>query len=1141
MKPTHNKAFNGRYVIQGQIGKGGMGVVYEAVDRLTGERVAIKQVAIQSAQLLFSGSSPAAMLQQLRLVLAHEFRVLASLRHPNIISVLDYGFDKQQRPYFTMLFLADAVNILQSGHDKPVEYKVLLIQQMLEAVAYLHRQGILHRDLKPENVLVADGVVRLLDFGLATVRADTQESAGTWQYLAPEVLWGQTATEAADLYAIGVLAYELFAGEHPFNVYDPDFLDLVLYEPPDLLRLGVGEALTAVIGKLLQKSPADRYPSAEATIAALSQAVGMPVPPESVSIRESYLQAAHFVGREAELSQLSAALAAAKQGQGTAWLIGGESGVGKSRLLNELQIQALVDGFLVLRGQGVEGGGRPYQLWLDAIRQLVLEQEIDDLAAGVLKALVPDIDRLLGRDIPTPPVLTEGAARQRLFSTIIQLFQRLDQPVLLIVEDLQWAQESLDVLSFLNRQVGGLSLLVLGSYRDDERPDLPKQLPEMQPMVLSRFSADSMLALSVAMLGEGGQSPEVMALLQRETEGNAFFLVEVVRALAEEAGRLSAISQVALPTKLFPQGIQTIIGRRLARIPKEAQRLLPGVAVLGRQLDLPLVVQLAHAMNWPLELEAWLSSCAEAAVLELENGRWQFAHDKLREGILTQLTDQERIAWHTQAAESIEFVYPDDPEQAGALVYHWQMVGNPEKERHYAQQAGEYARRQFLNAEAVQYLSRALTLTAVTDLEQQYALLQMREQIYHLQGEREKQLQDLQTLETLAKQIKDDGKDMQIETALRQANYAEAIADYPSAIAAANVALQLAQNTSQEAACYLAIGRSLMRQGKYDEAREQFTRCLTASQTEGLPQIEADSYRFLGATAADLSQFDEAKAFYQRALPTYQRINDKQGESAVFNNLGVAAYSQGDLAGCLIFWELAERIHNQIGDREGRGRLLTNLSSIYIDLGDFDAGREHSQTALQICREINSRFGECFNLINLGLVAHYQGAWQEAEAFSSEAVSVAEEIGSSFLRGLALKERSYVLANQEQLEAAEALCQQAQTIWIELDQQSQMLETQSILAQIALKQGNLQLAQAHIASVVEQAQTTELLEGMSRPFYVYLMCYQVLHAAGDEQGELILHKAAMLLHSQAEQITDQKHRRSFQENVAIHRQIVALV
>lgn len=1140
MTSLDNKSFNQRYTLQRKIGQGGMGIVYEATDRLTGHTVALKQVVLQSAQLLLGGGSPAQMLQELRLALAHEFRLLASLRHPNIISVLDYGFDRQQRPYFTMPFLGQAVNIVQSGAGQPTERKVQLLQQMLEALAYLHRQGILHRDLKPENVLVVEETVRLLDFGLATAQHDVRGSVGTWQYIAPEVLLEQPATVSSDLYAIGVLAYELFAGEHPFNVFDPDFLDLVLLESPDLTKLGVGAGLTAVIAKLLEKTPEKRYPSAEATIAALSEALGMALPAESSSVRESYLQAAHFVGREAELQQLQTALIAAKDGQGSAWLVGGESGVGKSRLINELQTQALVDGFLVLRGQGVEVGGGLYQVWSDVVRRLVLEHELDDLAVGVLKALVPDIERLLQRVVPAPPLLAEGAARQRLFSTVSQLFQQLEQPVLLILEDLQWVGENLEILAFLNRQAKSLPLLVLGSYRDDERPDLPTKLSEMTQLTLSRLSANSMAALSRAMLGQVGQQPEVLALLQRETEGNAFFLVEVVRALAEEAGRLSAVADIALPRRLFPQGIQTIVGRRLARIPEEAQRLLPGVAVLGRQLDVRLVAQLARGLQIPLELEGWLSGCAEAAVLHLENGRWQFAHDKLREGILTRLTAQERVVWHTRAAESIEFVYPDDPEYAGTLAYHWQMVGHVEKERCYARQAGEYARRQFLNAEAIQYLSRALALTAVTDVEQQYALLQLREQIFHLQGEREKQLQDITALQALAEQMMQaGGEDKRAEVALRLANYAEVVSDYPTAIEWARQVLDLTAVPHHQASAYLAIGRAQMRQGEHEDARASFRIGLVTAETNTIPQLMADALRFLGVVAVEMSQYPQAQAFFEEALPIYRSLNDKQGMSIVLNNLSIVSHSQGALMEALGYWEQANRTHEEMGDQQGSARVLSNLGSAYMDLGDFQAAKTYMHRALKLCQEINERFGECFNLINLGIAAYYVNSYADAELYSSRAVEVAQEIGSAYLEGLAMKERGFVLVGLGNLEQAQLLYEAALSQWKSLKQASQIWETQVELARIMWLRSDETEAVERLLPTIGKVFEAQVINGTSRPFHVYLTCYQILSAVDKSQALSILERAYMALQERAANIYPVDKQQMFLQKIPAHRQIVS--
>lgn len=550
---------NGRYLIHEKIGEGGMGVVYRATDRLAEHILAFKQVIVPTWHYQVDDETEGEIAETLRLALAHEFETLASLRHPNIISVLDYGFDEERRPFFTMDYMLGAKTILEAGAGLDEVGKVHLIQQMLQALAYLHRRGILHRDLKPANVLVTYRTVRILDFGLATTQKSTMQAAGSIPYIAPEVWEDQPHTEAADLYAVGVIAFELFAGRHPFDVNSHRFIDQVLDELPDLSMLKASPRVTAVIAHLIEKTQERRYPSAEACIAAFSQAIGQPIPAESIAIRESYLQAATFVGRQTEKEQLLNALEETKQRRGSAWLVSGESGVGKSRLLDEIATQALVQGALVLRGQGVEDvGGSPLQLWRDVLRRLVLTVALDDLAVSVLQALIPDIERLLGRTAPPAPELDSAAARQRLISTITSLFSSQSQCILLILEDLQWAEAGLEILQQLTRLVPRLPLLIIGSYRNDEKASLVEQLPLMQELPLQRLSPNEMAELSTSMLGEVGENPEVLALLQRETEGNAFFLVEVVRALAEEAGRLSAIGQMRLPQQLFPRGFKRL-------------------------------------------------------------------------------------------------------------------------------------------------------------------------------------------------------------------------------------------------------------------------------------------------------------------------------------------------------------------------------------------------------------------------------------------------------------------------------------------------------------------------------------------------------------------------------------------------------
>src|SRR5262249_45005388 len=148
-------------------------------------------------KLMFTSISDS---MDIRLALAREFQTLASLRHPNIISVLDYGFDQERQPFFTMDLLENAPILTEYGSKLPLEDQVKLLVDVLQALKYLHRRGILHRDLKPANILVANEQAKVLDFGLAMTHRESAEhtstTSGTLGYMAPEVLRGYPATES---------------------------------------------------------------------------------------------------------------------------------------------------------------------------------------------------------------------------------------------------------------------------------------------------------------------------------------------------------------------------------------------------------------------------------------------------------------------------------------------------------------------------------------------------------------------------------------------------------------------------------------------------------------------------------------------------------------------------------------------------------------------------------------------------------------------------------------------------------------------------------------------------------------------------------------------------------------------------------
>src|SRR5260221_2994420 len=149
-----------------------------------------------------------------------------------------------------------------------------------------------------------------------------------------------------------------------------------------------------------------------------------------------------------------------------------------------------------------------------------------------------------------------------------------------------WAgEEILAVGYWLRRADPALPILLLGSYRDDERPDLPDLLPGIPILKLSRLSDNSIFELTESILGEVGRRTGVLELVKRESEGNVFFLVEALRALAIEVGQLDRIASITLPGNVFAGGIKRLVEQRLKRVPVRDLELLRLAAIIGRQID----------------------------------------------------------------------------------------------------------------------------------------------------------------------------------------------------------------------------------------------------------------------------------------------------------------------------------------------------------------------------------------------------------------------------------------------------------------------------------------------------------------------------------------------------------------------------
>ena len=986
-----------RYRIEAKLGEGGMGVVYRAHDTLLDRPVAIKTL------------SPHLLGNEGLKRLLREAQSAAKLTHPNIVAVHDVIEDDSTR-LIVMEYVAG-----QTLRDRiPLSWPqaVEIAGQVCRALQYAHTSGIVHRDIKPENIVITpDGTAKVMDFGLARSEGRSRVTqtgliVGTVAYMAPEqALSGQTDARS-DLYSLGCVMYEMVTGRPPFQADDPiSVISMHINVPavaPRFHNAEIPPALDSIVLRLLAKDPTQRYASAEELARILDTALApVEVPQEAAAVIEAQPAApsllemmarGRLVNREQELAALKGSLDSMLSGRGQAVLVAGEPGIGKTRLAQELLVFARLRGCLTATGRCYEQEvGIPYLPVAEALRSLVREISDEHLEtlitrhAAELVKLVPELTQRI-RDLQPSPPLDPDQERLRLFEHVTSFLSITSRtrPIVVLLDDLHWADAAtLQLLRYVSRNIRSDRILLVGTYRDvelDRAHPLAAVLRELNRerlytrILVRRLNPEHVGQMIRAILQTPNPvSDEFRDLIYRETEGNPFFVEEVLKHLVEvgalyiEEGRWGRkkIHEIDVP-----QSVREVIGRRLERLSSDCVEILTVASVIGREFQYEVLKAAIEPDGKPGEsrvdagrlldlLEEGLESQLITEERTEEGVRYNFVHALVRETLYDSLSLRRKIMFHESIGEALERVYADalDP-HAADLAYHFSQVGRSQADRaiRYSIMAADAAARIYAYDEAIAHYRTALDLLPPQDASR----TEIREKIGTTLNNQGKYTEAARILEEVAREYANRGHttaviraSLVLAGAYRQTPDPDRALEWASKAAEAASAIDDRKGAARASA---RMADALWLKGAYEEAAAHARRAYEMAEAAG----------------------DERTAILARIRELISRHPWEGRVDATASDLAIAIVA-ADRAGI-----------TSPGPRANLGAVL-GVQGVEIET----TLRIHTE-AMEICRRAGNLWGVAFSLHNMAEDQFERGDWARADALDADSIATFERIGASF-------------------------------------------------------------------------------------------------------------------------------------------------
>ncbi len=737
-KVIPNGSVVGGYRILENIGSGATSIVYRA--EKVGKPLALKIMK----------NSPDFDASEVELRLRREASALSRLNHPSIVKVEEIGRDGNT--VFIVMELIEGKPLREhlDLEDLPIEKRRLLLSKVAEALVFVHRSGAVHRDIKPDNILILNNLqnVKLIDFGFVAGEADKESAntiVGTLQYSSPEQLGAlsRVVDHRADLYSLGVVIYRSETGRLPFESQSATELirchSSVQPPSPRELRPEIRPEIEAIILKLLNKDPDDRYQSAAGLAWDISHLDELTSKDGNFNLDrksrgQGQMHSLPMIGRDEDMRVLCEKIQNAQNGRGTFTLVEGPSGSGKTRLIDEALHSDAAKDFLTFDGKAQENDASPFGPLREAFDKLLSEHRGDEnlraqlgAAAGenafLLRQLSRGFDQLF-KDAPAVAPLAPELERERYISTIVGFILELAgqyQGLIFHIGDVQWLDAgSREVLIQLSEKVEKSKVVVLMSGRNDsasiEATDsLASALKNevFSRLTLKKLEKENVRQLVHAFLGTSQISNGFVDRIHDASVGNPFAVTEYLRSMIDDGilypkGNAWEVVESEFAKIAVSKTVIQLVVERLKKLNESVLQLLESAAVEGMKFE---VETLIHLFGDKSRVYRSLEEAVFAGfILKSHDGRFEFVHDSVRESLESKI-EADRLQNINQHIAEYRYSLGESTPEAYYRMSKYFLQGTREGKKaqlfEVCLNAGHYALHTFSNEEAFNLLKTA--------------------------------------------------------------------------------------------------------------------------------------------------------------------------------------------------------------------------------------------------------------------------------------------------------------------------------------------------------------------------------------------------------------------------------------------------